>query len=90
MDVPVARDIMTKKILSLSPDMSIESAISILLKNQISGAPVVDEENRLVGMLSEKDCLRIFANGAYNVLPGGVVSKYMSTTVETVSAGAIA
>jgi len=75
---------MTTKLVTLKPNMSIYQAIYTLLKNRISGASVVDENRSLVGVLSEKDCLRIFANGAFNQLPGGVVSDYMSKVVKTV------
>ena len=84
MEVPTVRDCMTTKVVTLAPGMRIEEAIRILLKHRISGAPVVDEAGKLIGVLSEKDCLRIFANGAYNVLPGAVVEQYMSTEVSTI------
>ena len=84
--LPVVKDIMVTKLVTLSPDMHIQQAISLLLKHRISGAPVVDDEKKLVGVLSEKDCLRIFANGAYNNLPGGVVDQYMSKTLTTIEA----
>jgi len=88
MDVPTVRDCMNTKLVTLSPGMRIREAIKVLLKHKISGAPVVDGDRRLVGVLSEKDCLRIFANGAYNVLPGGVVGQYMSKDVMTIDDGA--
>lgn len=84
--VPVVRDIMATKLVTLSPEMSIQKAIDQLLKHRISGAPVVDDERKLVGILSEKDCLRIFANGAYNNLPGGIVDQYMSKSLTTIEA----
>jgi len=87
MNVPTVKELMVKKVAALSPEMSMEDAINFLLKHSVSGAPVVDADEKLVGVLSEKDCLRIFANGAYNVLPGGLVNRYMSTTVMTVSPG---
>ena len=77
MDVPTVKDCMNTKLVTLSPGMRIQAAIKVLLKHNISGAPVVDDDRKLVDVLSEKDCLRIFANGAYNVLPGGVVERYM-------------
>ena len=88
MDVPSVKDCMTAKLVTLSPEMGIEEAIGLLLKNHISGAPVVDHDKKLVGVLSEKDCLRIFANSAYNVQPGAVVEKYMSKEPKTISAEA--
>lgn len=76
---------MQRKFLTLEPGMPIEEAIKMLLKHRVSGAPVVDAERKLIGVLSEKDCLRIFANGAYNVLPGAVVEQYMSRSLRTIT-----
>ena len=61
----VARDIMTKKLVTFRPEQTIFEAIRMLVKRQISGAPVVDERGNLVGMLSELDCLQIVASGEY-------------------------
>jgi CBS domain-containing protein len=85
MEVATVKDCMTTKLVTLRPDMRIQEAIKLLLKHKISGAPVVSEERTLIGMLSEKDCLRIFANGAYNTLPGAVVEQYMSREVTTIN-----
>ncbi len=76
--VPTARDLMATSLVTLRPDMPLHEAIDLLLKNKISGAPVVDEEGRLVGVLSEKDCLRMFASRAFERGPGSTVSQYMS------------
>jgi CBS domain-containing protein len=83
--IPVARDFMAKSLVTLGPKTDIFSAIDILLRNRISGAPVIDEDKKLIGMLSEKDCLRVFASGAYHQGAGGIVSDYMSTKLTTVS-----
>ena len=64
--------------------MDVYFAIGLLLKNRISGAPVIDDDNNLLGILSEKDCLRIFANGSFYDMPGGPVSKFMTEMVSTV------
>ena len=85
MEVPVIGECMRTKLITLRPDMQIEEAIDLLLRNRISGAPVVDDTGILVGVLSEKDCLRIFANSAYNVLPGARVDKYMSTELTSLT-----
>ena len=50
----VARDIMVKRLITLSPDMDVFKAIDLLLKHRISGAPVVDENNMLIGIFSER------------------------------------
>jgi CBS domain-containing protein len=82
--IPVVRDVMATSLITLRADMPIHEAIALLLKNRISGAPVVDAEQKLVGVLSEKDCLRVFANDAYFHLAGGAVGDYMSRTLSTV------
>ena len=50
-----AEDIMRRDVVTLRGDMLIFEAIEIMLAHRISGAPVVDEEMNLVGVLSEKD-----------------------------------
>jgi CBS domain-containing protein len=61
-----ARDIMTRKPVALRSDASISDAIRVLLRKDISGVPVVDEARELVGILSERDCLRVIAVGEYS------------------------
>lgn len=62
----MARDIMTTKVVTVALEMSIFACISILLRNRISGAPVVDRLGALCGIISEKDCMRVLAGGTYN------------------------
>lgn len=50
-----AADIMTAKVVTLSPETDIAQAAQVLLDNGINGAPVVDNENRLVGILCQSD-----------------------------------
>jgi len=82
-EIPNVRDIMTKKVVALHQGMTMEEAMRSLLKFKHSGAPVVDADNTLVGMLSEKDCLRMFFGGLYHRLPVGTVSQYMSVNITT-------
>ena len=53
--------------------------------NQISGVAVVDDEQKLIGMLSELDCLRAMVTSVYNGAdPGGALVKdIMTLEVET-------
>ncbi len=53
-----AADVMTRDVLTLSPGMTLEQAAERLVQRGVSGAPVVDERGRLVGILSESDILR--------------------------------
>lgn len=50
-----ARDIMTTQLTTLTPDMPFTSAAKILLDNHFNGAPVVDENGKLVGILCQSD-----------------------------------
>ena len=79
-----AKDYMTANLVILSPDTSVMEAIRILLDKGISGAPVVDKMGRLVGLLSEKDCMRVATHAGYYGEAGGKVSEFMSPDVITV------
>ena len=83
---PIVKNYMTTHLIYLKADMDVYLAIGLLLKNNISGAPVVDRNNDICGILSEKDCLRVFANGSFYNMPGGAVSQFMTQTDATVSA----
>ncbi|MDH3314482.1 MAG: CBS domain-containing protein [Gammaproteobacteria bacterium] len=82
------RDYMVANLVTLSPDMEILRAIHSLVENHISGAPVVDERGNLVGVLSERDCMRVALNAGYHEEYGGHVDEYMSKNVHTVEADA--
>ncbi|SDH31662.1 CBS domain-containing protein [Paraburkholderia phenazinium] len=53
-----ASDVMTCNVISVTPDMTVRDAARVFTDNHISGAPVVDGEGRLIGMISEGDLLR--------------------------------
>ena len=52
-----AKDVMKKQVISVKNEQLLKDALDILMKYQISGVPVIDDRNRLVGVLSEKDFL---------------------------------
>ncbi|NOX33229.1 MAG: CBS domain-containing protein [Deltaproteobacteria bacterium] len=52
-----AKDIMEKKVISISPDTDISKAVEILLNNHINGVPVVDSEGTLEGILCQSDLI---------------------------------
>ena len=52
-----AKDIMTKDLITLSPDTEISEAAGILLERRINGAPVVDADGRLRGILCQSDLI---------------------------------
>ncbi|TBU96473.1 CBS domain-containing protein [Phytopseudomonas dryadis] len=79
------RDYMTRHLVTFRADTDLFTAIDRLLEHRISGAPVVDAQGRLIGLLSEGDCLRGILSGAYYESIGGDISSYMTTQVETTS-----
>jgi len=77
-------DFMVENPVSVRPDMDVYQASQEILANQVSGATVVDENGKLVGMLSELDCLQAIVNSVYNGAdPGGaLVGDIMTADVE--------
>jgi CBS domain-containing protein len=69
------------------PDQSIQEVIATIIEKKISGAPVLDDHRHLVGIISEKDCLRILVDQGYHNLPSETrrVSDYMTVEVRTLS-----
>ena len=53
-----AADLMTTDLLTVMPDTLVADVAGIILKNRITALPVVDEERRLIGMVSEGDLIR--------------------------------
>lgn len=72
------QDYMTTNLLTFTPDTDIMSAIGTLVKHRHSGAPVVGPNGELVGVLSEKDCLKIAVAASYEGVSPGRVGDFMS------------
>ena len=74
-------------IITFKPDQPIQDVISTIINKKIAGAPVLDDQDHLVGMISEKDCLRLIVDQAYYNMPAETrkVSDYMTVNVQTLS-----
>ena len=57
MEELTAKDIMTKKVITINKDVSIEKLSELLLENKISGVPVIDEKEKVVGIVTEADII---------------------------------
>jgi CBS domain-containing protein len=68
----------------LKPHAEVKDAVHALLRKRHSGAPVVDEEGRVLGVFSDYDCVRGLSAAAFSEWPSGSVQTYMSTEVETI------
>ncbi|WP_375323507.1 CBS domain-containing protein [Flagellimonas sp. GZD32] len=62
-------DYMTRNLITFSPDQPIEEVIEALLKYKISGGPVVNEKNELIGIISEGDCIKHISDSRYYNMP---------------------
>jgi CBS domain-containing protein len=71
-----ARDIMTENVFSVKKDTPIYEALELFAKHNITGIPVVRDDMILVGVLSEKDVLRLFY--AHEDEEEGTVNDFMT------------
>ena len=79
-----ARDVMTKELVTLSPSTTSEEAIEVLLKHKISGAPVVESDGTLAGIVSEYQLLAVIYDDGFKSQP---VEELMTQEVLTVDEG---
>ena len=75
------RNIMTTNVISVPPEMPIYEALDLLIKNKISGMPVLNSEQHVVGILTEKDVLSILLDQKLGIK--NTVQDYMSKNVVT-------
>jgi len=80
----MVKDHMSKNVVTLQPETEILRAAHILITEDISGAPVLDRHGRLVGMLTERDCMRVAMQADYHGTPGGLVEDHMSADPKSV------
>ncbi|MGI9354785.1 MAG: CBS domain-containing protein [Rhizobiaceae bacterium] len=78
------RDYMTRGVISVSPKTEILKTLHLMHEHDISNAPVVDTNGRLVGMLSDRDCIRGVIQGVYHSEFAGQVGDFMAGDVETI------
>jgi predicted transcriptional regulator len=79
-------DYMTRKLIVFQPQQSVLEAMNQLIKNRISGAPVVNENQELVGIISEGDCIKQITESRYYNQPieNITIEEHMIKNVETI------
>ncbi len=65
------KDIMTRDPVTVAPEDTVEHAAQLMLENTISGLPVVDDQGKVVGILTQSDVFRAFMH-ITGILQGGV------------------
>lgn len=81
-----ARDIMTKDVIALAPDMLVGDAADLLMRYRIHGAPVVDESDQLVGMISFMDLAGRPGKKVRDVMAPDPVSASEDASVDEIAA----
>ena len=76
----LVKEFMTTNLITFSPEESMHNVMETLVKKGISGAPVVNKSGKLVGIISEGDCLKQVVKGKYTNTPEklGTVEDYMT------------
>jgi len=79
-------DYMTRNLTTFKPEQSVLEVIEILLKKKISGGPVVNDKNELVGIISEGDCMKQLSDCRYHNHPmeDVKVEQHMIKKVDTI------
>ena len=79
-------DYMTKNLITFRPDQPVSEVVESLIKNRISGGPVVNENNELLGIISEGDCIKQISESRYYNMPleNDTVEKHMVKNVDTI------
>jgi CBS domain-containing protein len=73
---------MTSNVITIGPDATVDDACAMLLRHHVSGLPVVDADDNLVGIVSERDLLELFSDTNCESHP---ISDYMQRRVLTVA-----
>lgn len=83
--LPKISEYMDAVVPTLRPETHIIKAVDFLLEHQVTGAPVVDSNQRLVGIITETDLLKLVTEGIKGERPDeATVAEYMTTDVITV------
>lgn len=72
------RDYMLTNPIKVKDDANLFDTMQVIIDNKVSGVNVVDENNMLVGVLSEMDCLSAILKATYNHVGVGLVNEYMT------------
>ncbi|RAJ18014.1 CBS domain-containing protein [Olleya aquimaris] len=79
-------DYMTRDLITFKASQSVEEVIDTLIKKKISGGPVVNDKNELIGIISEGDCIKQISDSRYYNSPtqNNSVERHMVKNVETI------
>ena len=76
---PKIGQLMTQLVMTTSPDASLEEAGRLLRECHVSGLPVIDRDEHVVGVVSEKDLVRVLHQAAGIGLPRGLLDVVLGS-----------
>ena len=81
----IARDFMTRDIITVSPSTKVKNLAMILIKNQISGAPVVNKNGKILGIVSEADIIAKRGKDAQAIMSKKIISVRQDASLEEIA-----
>lgn len=81
----IAKDLMTRDVITAKPTMTVKNLAAVLIKNQISGAPVASKNGRIIGVVSETDILAKKGKVVRAIMSKKVIRVSEDTPVEEVA-----
>lgn len=81
----IARDLMTRDVITVSPTTSLKNLATILIKNQISGAPVVAKNGKIIGIVSEANIGAKKGRDVKAIMSKKVISLSEETPVDEIA-----
>ena len=81
----LAKNIMTRDVITVSPAMTVKNLAMTLNKNQISGAPVAGKNGKIVGIVSEADIVGKKGKDVKAIMSKKVISVSEDTPVEKIA-----
>jgi CBS domain-containing protein len=81
----IAKEIMTRDVITVEPTMPIKKLAMTLIKNQISGAPVAGKNGKILGVVSEADIVAKKGKDVRTIMSKKVISIAEDTSVEEIA-----
>jgi CBS domain-containing protein len=81
----IAKNIMTRDVITVTPTMTVKNLAMTLIKNQISGAPVAAKNGKIVGVVSEADIVGKKGKDVKAIMSKTIISVSEETPVEKIA-----
>lgn len=80
-----AKHIMTRDVITVSPAIGVKDLAKVLIRNQISGAPVADKKGKILGVVSEADIVAKRGKQVRDIMSKGLIEITEETPVEKIA-----